>query len=52
MKLRDQLASALMLNGFYRWLGAVWLAGLRLIATFVASGFILAAFIILKMGRT
>jgi hypothetical protein len=52
MKLRDHLASALILSGLYRRLGALWLAGLRLIATFVESGFILVAFMILKIGRT
>jgi uncharacterized membrane protein YphA (DoxX/SURF4 family) len=28
---------ALILTGFYRWLGAIWLAGFTLIATFVAN---------------
>jgi len=32
-------ASALILSGFYRWFGALWLAGLTLIATFVANRF-------------
>jgi uncharacterized membrane protein YphA (DoxX/SURF4 family) len=32
-------ASALILSGFYRWLGALWLAGFTLIATFVANRF-------------
>ncbi|MDB5541027.1 MAG: DoxX family protein [Devosia sp.] len=29
--------SALILTGAYRWLGALWLAGFTLIATFVAN---------------
>ena len=29
--------SALILTGVYRWLGALWLAGFTLIATFVAN---------------
>ena len=32
-------ASALILSGFYRWFGALWLAGFTLIATFVANRF-------------
>jgi len=32
-------ASALILSGFYRWLGALWLAGFTLMATFVANRF-------------
>jgi uncharacterized membrane protein YphA (DoxX/SURF4 family) len=32
-------ASALIVSGFYRWLGALWLAGFTLIATFVANRF-------------
>ena len=32
-------ASALILTGIYRWLGALWLAGFTLIATFVANRF-------------
>jgi uncharacterized membrane protein YphA (DoxX/SURF4 family) len=32
-------ASALILSGFYRWLGGLWLAGFTLIATFVANRF-------------
>jgi uncharacterized membrane protein YphA (DoxX/SURF4 family) len=32
-------ASALILSGFYRWLAALWLAGLTFIATFVANRF-------------
>jgi uncharacterized membrane protein YphA (DoxX/SURF4 family) len=31
--------SALILAGVYRWLGALWLAGFTLVATFVANGF-------------
>ena len=31
--------SALVLSGWYRWLGALWLAGFTLIATFVANRF-------------
>jgi uncharacterized membrane protein YphA (DoxX/SURF4 family) len=31
--------SALVLTGFYRWVGALWLAGFTLIATFVANRF-------------
>jgi XapX domain-containing protein len=31
--------SALVLSGVYRWLGALWLAGFTLIATFVANRF-------------
>jgi len=31
--------SALILTGFYRWIGALWLAGFTLIATFVANRF-------------
>jgi len=31
--------SGLILAGFYRWLGALWLAGFTLIATFVANRF-------------
>ena len=31
--------SALILTGVYRWLGALWLAGFTLIATFVANRF-------------
>jgi uncharacterized membrane protein YphA (DoxX/SURF4 family) len=31
--------SALILTGVYRWLGALWLAGFTLIATFVAFRF-------------
>jgi uncharacterized membrane protein YphA (DoxX/SURF4 family) len=32
-------ASALILTGIYRWLGALWLAGFTLFATFVANRF-------------
>jgi uncharacterized membrane protein YphA (DoxX/SURF4 family) len=32
-------ASALILSGYYRWVGALWLAGFTLIATFVANRF-------------
>ena len=31
--------SALILAGVYRWLGALWLAGFTLVATFVANRF-------------
>jgi uncharacterized membrane protein YphA (DoxX/SURF4 family) len=31
--------SALILTGFYRWIGALWLAGFTLVATFVANRF-------------
>ena len=31
--------SALILTGVYRWLGALWLAGFTLIATFLANRF-------------
>jgi uncharacterized membrane protein YphA (DoxX/SURF4 family) len=31
--------SALILTGFYRWLGALWLAGFTLLATFAANRF-------------
>jgi uncharacterized membrane protein YphA (DoxX/SURF4 family) len=31
--------SALILTGIYRWLGALWLAGFTLLATFVANRF-------------
>jgi len=31
--------SALILTGFYRWFGPLWLAGFTLIATFVANRF-------------
>jgi len=32
-------ASALILSGFYRWFGALWLAGFTLIVTFVVFRF-------------
>jgi uncharacterized membrane protein YphA (DoxX/SURF4 family) len=32
-------ASALILTSIYRWVGALWLAGFTLIATFVANRF-------------
>jgi uncharacterized membrane protein YphA (DoxX/SURF4 family) len=32
-------ASVLILSGFYRWFGALWLAGFTVIATFVANRF-------------
>ena len=32
-------ASALILSGYYRWIGALWLAGFTLVATFVANRF-------------
>jgi uncharacterized membrane protein YphA (DoxX/SURF4 family) len=32
-------ASALVLSGIYRWLGALWLAGFTLFATFLANRF-------------
>ena len=31
--------SVLILSGFYRWVGALWLAGFTLVATFVANRF-------------
>jgi uncharacterized membrane protein YphA (DoxX/SURF4 family) len=31
--------SALILGGFYRWFGALWLAGFTLVATFLANRF-------------
>jgi XapX domain-containing protein len=33
------IGSALVLSGFQRWIGAIWLAGFTLIATFVANRF-------------
>jgi uncharacterized membrane protein YphA (DoxX/SURF4 family) len=33
------VGSVLVLSGWLRWLGALWLAGFTLIATFVANGF-------------
>ena len=35
----ELVGSALILTGVYRWLGALWLAGFTLIATFVANRF-------------
>ncbi|MDH7799049.1 MULTISPECIES: DoxX family protein [unclassified Beijerinckia] len=35
----ELVASVLILIGFYRWLGALWLAGFTLMATFVANRF-------------
>ena len=35
----ELVGSALVLSGFYRWLGALWIAGFTLIATFVANWF-------------
>ena len=35
----ELVASAMILTGFYRWMGALWLAGFTLIATFVANRF-------------
>jgi uncharacterized membrane protein YphA (DoxX/SURF4 family) len=32
-------ASALILAGYYRWFGALWLAGFTLMATFIANRF-------------
>jgi uncharacterized membrane protein YphA (DoxX/SURF4 family) len=32
-------ASVLILSGFYRWVGALWLAAFTLVATFVANRF-------------
>jgi XapX domain-containing protein len=37
--LTELVGSFLILSGFQRWLGAVWLAGFTLIATFVANRF-------------
>lgn len=37
--LTELAGSALVLTGFYRWVGALWLAGFTLIATFVANRF-------------
>jgi len=31
--------SLLILSGYYRWIGALWLAGFTLVATFVANRF-------------
>jgi len=35
----ELVGSALVLSGVYRWVGALWLAGFTLIATFVANRF-------------
>lgn len=35
----ELVGSALILTGRYRWLGALWLAGFTLVATFVANRF-------------
>ena len=35
----ELVGAALILTGFYRWLGALWLAGFTLIATFLANRF-------------
>ena len=35
----ELVGSALILTGMYRWLGALWLAGFTLVATFVANRF-------------
>lgn len=35
----ELVGSALILTGVYRWIGALWLAGFTLIATFVANRF-------------
>jgi uncharacterized membrane protein YphA (DoxX/SURF4 family) len=35
----ELVGSALVLTGFCRWLGALWLAGFTLMATFVANRF-------------
>src|SRR5271169_2846577 len=35
----ELVGSILILAGFYRWLGAIWLAGFTLIATFIANRF-------------
>ena len=35
----ELVGSALILTGFYRWLGALWLAGFTLTATFIANRF-------------
>jgi uncharacterized membrane protein YphA (DoxX/SURF4 family) len=37
--LTELAGSALILTGFYRWLGALWLAGFTLLATFAANRF-------------
>jgi len=35
----ELVGSALILSGVYRWLGALWLAGFTLMATFIANRF-------------
>jgi uncharacterized membrane protein YphA (DoxX/SURF4 family) len=35
----ELVGSAFILTGFYRWLGALWLAGFTLTATFIANRF-------------
>jgi uncharacterized membrane protein YphA (DoxX/SURF4 family) len=35
----ELVGSALILTGFYRWLGALWLAGFTLMATFIGNRF-------------
>jgi uncharacterized membrane protein YphA (DoxX/SURF4 family) len=35
----ELLGSVLILTGFYRWLGALWLAGFTLMATFIGNRF-------------
>jgi uncharacterized membrane protein YphA (DoxX/SURF4 family) len=35
----ELVASALILTGFYRWFGALWLAAFTLAATFIANRF-------------
>ncbi len=35
----ELVGSALILTGFYRWFGALWLAGFTLMATFIANRF-------------
>ena len=35
----ELVGSALILSGFYRWFGALWLAGFTLVATFLANRF-------------
>ena len=37
--LTELAGSALILTGIYRWLGALWLAGFTLFATFIANRF-------------
>ena len=35
----ELVGAALILSGAYRWIGALWLAGFTLVATFVANRF-------------